>query len=314
MRKDVEILNRDQHLLLSLLDEEESEVMVHYPQGLGEFFGPHLQRDGFISFMAPEKRGKSFWLLDLAWRAVLERRRTMFYSVGDMSEKQMQWRFATRIARRPRFAGEIRVPYEIKKLKGHESDVQRRVKTFKDRLFKSELRAGIQRVEQKVASQKAFIKTYCASNSSTSVADIRADIEGKIREGWVPDVVVIDYADILAPEPGTSGQDYRHQINVTWQALRKLSQDYHVLLVTATQSDASSYKAIVLRREHFSEDKRKLSHVTGIIGINQIEEEKLKGVYRLNWIVLREGSYSESRCVHVAGCLAIANPAIVSAW
>jgi hypothetical protein len=127
-------------------------------------------------------------------------------------------------------------------------------------------------------------------------------------------VVVIDYADILAPEPGATKEDYRHQINVTWQALRRLSQDYHVLVVTATQSDASSYGARILRREHFSEDKRKYAHVTGMVGINQTEEEQGKGIFLLNWILLREGSYSPGRCVHVAGCLAIANPAIVSAW
>jgi hypothetical protein len=96
--------------------------------------------------------------------------------------------------------------------------------------------------------------------------------------------------------------------------MRRLSQENHVLVVTATQTDAKSYGVHTLRREHFSEDKRKFSHVTGIVGINQDPQEMELGVFRLNWIALREGSYSESRCCHVAGCLAIANPAIVSAW
>ena len=44
------------------------------------------------------------------------------------------------------------------------------------------------------------------------------------------------------------------------------------------------------------------------------EEEKKLGVYRLNWVLLREGYYVESRCVTVAGCLEIANPCMLSAW
>jgi hypothetical protein len=306
------------------LSQEEDEVLIHYPKDLGRFFGPHLQRDGFIAFMAPEKRGKSFWLMDLAWRsATRDHRRTLLYSVGDMSQHQILRRLAVRAARRPRDARKLKVPVELvsnEPPKGHKGEWETVVgrKSPKNVHFKSkEFPDAISLAKDVwpvIESVQPMLKLKCTSNSSTTVADIRADIEGKIQEGWIPDVVVIDYADILAPEIGVSSQDYRHQINTTWQALRRLSQDFHVLVVTATQSDASSYGAYLLRREHFSEDKRKFSHVTGIVGINQTEEEKRDGLFRLNWIALREGLSYESRCVHVAGCLAIANPAIVSAW
>jgi hypothetical protein len=154
----------------------------------------------------------------------------------------------------------------------------------------------------------------CTSNSTTTVADVRASLDEKIKGGWIPDVVVIDYADILAPEAGAKLQDFRHQTNETWKALRRLSQDYHVLVVTATQSDAASYEARLVTRKNFSEDKRKLSHVTGMVGLNQTEEEKSRGIYRLNWIVLREGVFYEARCVTSAGSLALANPAMLSIW
>jgi hypothetical protein len=302
---------KDREFVFSSYDREAADVLVHYPKDLGKFFGSHLRRGGFIAFMAPEKTGKSFWLIDLAWRAaVRDNRRTLFYSVGDMTDSQVNERLMVRTAKRPRWAEEIKYPLDIQPgRKKNKTVVLTEDRNYTKPLSKAEMGKALDQ------RSTALLGIQCVPNSSMSVADIQADITGLIHEGWVPDVVVIDYADILAPEPGTSGQDYRHQINVTWQALRRLSQQNHILVVTATQSSASSYGAHILRREHFSEDKRKYSHVTGLIGINQDHpEEKDEGIFRLNWIVLREGSYSDSRCVHVAGCLAIANPAIVSAW
>jgi hypothetical protein len=170
------------------------------------------------------------------------------------------------------------------------------------------------RIRLRTASSTSLLKLECTSNSTTNVGNIRTSIDEEIKLGWVPDVVVIDYADILAPETGTSAMDFRQQTNRTWQALRRLSQDYHILVVTATQSDAASYDTQLLTRKNFSEDKRKYAHVTGMVGINQNEEQKEIGVFRLNWILLREGIYYESRCVTVAGSLNIANPAILSTW
>ena len=300
--------------ILEALSSEENEVMIRYPGALGEFFDIHLQRDGFVAFLAPEKRGKSFWLMDLAWRAaVLNRRRTFFYSVGDLSQRQMMRRLLTRTLRRPLKARGIRIPRRVVVREGV-SRVRFKEEEYSHPASIAEVKRALKRVKMRTASSSSLLRLKCTSNSTTTVADIRTDLDEAAREGWIPDVIVVDYADILAPEIGQASQEYRHQINETWKALRRLSQDYHILVVTATQSDAASYETEMLRRRHFSEDKRKLSHVTGMIGLNQTEEEKGREIFRLNWILLREGIYYESRCVTVAGCLAIANPAMVSTW
>lgn len=295
--------------------EEEDSSLVHYPGAVGEFFGRHLQRDGFISFLAPEKRGKSFFLIDVAWRAaVKDKRRTMFFSVGDMSKRQMMQRFVVRAARRPIRAGTVVYPERIKKPEGEAVRVRSASVDYKERITSKEWRAAKQEILQLTASTSSLLKLECTSNSVTKVEDLRASMDEAIKAGWIPDVIVVDYADILAPETSAVRMDIRHQINETWKALRRLSQDYHVLVVTATQSDANSYDSHILTKKNFSEDKRKLSHVTGMVGLNQTEEEKHKGVYRLNWILLREGVYYETQCVHTAGSLALANPVMRSTW
>lgn len=297
------------------VEEQEDQTLIRYPGALGEFFGRQLQRDGFIAFLAPEKRGKSFFLIDVAWRAaVKEKRRTMFFSVGDMSKRQMMQRFVTRAAKRPIHAGTVVYPERIKHPEGESVKVRSVSVEYQERITTKEWMAAKDEIHKLTASTTSLLKLECTSNSTTKVEDIRLSMDEAIKSGWIPDVVVIDYADILAPETAAQRLDFRHQTNETWKALRRLSQDYHILVVTATQSDAASYESRILTKKNFSEDKRKLSHVTGMAGLNQDEEEKAKGLYRINWILLREGVYYESRCVHVAGSLALANPAMRSTW
>ena len=105
------------------------------------------------------------------------------------------------------------------------------------------------------------------------------------------DVVVIDYADLLATD---SRDDFRHRENLKWSNLRGLAQIFNCLVVTATQSDANSYSARTITKKHFSEDKRKLAHVTGMIGLNQTESEERDEEMRLNWVVLRRGKRGAS--------------------
>jgi hypothetical protein len=85
-------------------------------------------------------------------------------------------------------------------------------------------------------------------------------------------------------------------------------------VVTATQTAARGYDAITQSQKHFSEDKRKLAHVTGMVGLNQTVKEKEKGIMRLNWIELREGWYSERQCCYVATCFELANMAVKSCF
>jgi len=131
--------------------------------------------------------------------------------------------------------------------------------------------------------------------------------------GWTPVFIIIDYGDTPAP-PANSHKDFRHATNEIWKQLSALRQERHCCLVTATQADSASFDKATITRSNFSEDKRKLSHVTGMIGINQTPEEEDKGVIRLNWIVRREAEFRTFQCLHVATCLPICRPLVLSTF
>lgn len=298
--------------------EDADETLITYPGPLGKFLSQVFTRDALVSFMAPEKRGKSFWLIDVGWRAMCQRRKVAFFAVGDMSQKQMLRRLATRAAGRPIHATDPTKPVVLPKAIARGQDEPFAVVVSEDKHFSHDLswakawKSCQSVMKHKIRSRDSYFKLSCHPNSTLNVAGMSSILQGWERGGWVPDVIIVDYADILAPPFGVA--ETRDQINATWKQLRSLSQSLHCCVVTATQSDAASYKATTIDRSNFTDDKRKLAHVNNMIAINQTAEEKDQGIYRLNFVAAREFEYSESRCIHVAGCLAIANPAIRSCF
>ena len=96
--------------------------------------------------------------------------------------------------------------------------------------------------------------------------------------------------------------------------MRRLSQERHCLVVTATQANAASYDKKVLTMMNFSEDKRKMAHVTAMFGLNQTPDEKRQNLMRVGPIVIREGEFNSLNTVTVLQCLDIGRPYIGSYW
>jgi len=291
--------------------EESHEPLIKYTDGLGKFFGDTLERDGFIAFQGPEKRGKSFWLLDVAFRAVIQKRRVAFFECGDLSRNQIMRRFMVRVSRQPLYPCDVRYPLSIKHKPKRPPIIRTKHKHYKKGLtWRASYKAC--RMITKHRKLKDALRLSVHFNDTLNVEGIRGMLEEWERDGWIPDVIVIDYADILNMDH--TGLEGRDRIDYTWKQLRRLSQERHCLVVTATQTAARGYDVLTQSQKHFSEDKRKNAHVTGMVGLNQTVKEKEKGIMRLNWIELREGWYSERQCCYVATCFELANMAVKSCF
>jgi len=144
-------------------------------------------------------------------------------------------------------------------------------------------------------------KLYTCANSTINVEGIDTILDQWENEGIIFDVVVIDYADILAPEVGES--EFRHQQDARWKALRRLSQERHCCVITATQADAKSYDKETISLSNFSEDKRKYAHATAFWSLNQSEEEKRQKLIRIASLLVREDEFDSNDTVTVLQCL-----------
>lgn len=305
----MDMFNSEEFLAAAFAEQEPS--IVRYPGDIGRFFGNQFARDSFVAFAAPEKRGKSFLLMDIAFRAALQRRKVMFFEAGDMSKFQISRRFHARCCNRPFYKGSIEYPKSIRKRRDGKVVVRTETRSFANDLKQSEAKRKKKKImEKQIRSKEDYLRIECFPNSTLHTKQIESVLQDYAKDGWLADVLVIDYADILdMTYPKTEGRD---RIDRTWRELRKISQIFHCLVVTATQTNRESYDAKIITRRHSSEDKRKLAHVTAMYGINQTAEEKEQEIMRINCIELRDGMYLESNCVHIAGCLAVGNIAVKS--
>lgn len=347
---------------------QQMKPIVEYPGALGMFINHQLTRDAFIAFLAPEKRGKSYQLLDLAKRGVRQRLNVAFFQAGDMSENQQLRRLGIHLAKKSDlsiYTGDMWEPVKdcIKNqadtcdlnvresyvgLVGEDAPVTE--ESARNGLTKDQLinlyeenpdykpcwncskyqsqkwgcswikKVHVDSVLQKNEAVKLF-KDYFVknkrsfrlsthSNNTLSVSKINTILDEWYRKGFVPDMIIIDYADLLTD----TSTDYRHKQNEIWKDLRSLSQERHCLVATATQADAKSYRSNILTLDNYTEDKRKFGHVTAMFGLNQDPEgrENEIGIMRINQIVVREGEANIRQVVHVLQNLKRGQPVLTS--
>ena len=350
-----------------------AQPVLQYPGALGEMWNGQLIRGAFFAFLAPEKRGKSFMLMEMGLRAIRQKSNVAFFEAGDMTEDQILKRICIYIAQRSdneRYCQERFRPvgdcicnqldtctrkdrncdhgiYEGIDINMYMKEpaqfvdidiLKEKYKEFTDyepcKSYTCDKRKGtiwieqVKKVEplnQKAAAKKVrgFFRKYkrrfklvCYPAGTLSVTEIRKCLDiWERQDGFVPDIIVIDYADLLSADDGHV-LEFRHRQDFVWKNLRALSQERHVLLLTATQADAESYKKGRITMSNFSEDKRKLSHVTAQYGLNQDPEgrEKKAGIMRINEIVVREGEFSNDNEVCVLQDLAAGRPFTESFW
>ena len=302
----------------AVLSRTNVEPLVKFPGALGTFTELLFERESLVALEAPEKRGKSWGLQEVAWQAVLQGRKVAFFSCGDMSEIQMMRRLVTRANARPiagtKFGQTVKIPTFIEKLEASSmATVTYEEKKFPDPLdYRKAWDAFKEITKESLGGRRDLLKLSTHPTCTLSVAGMRSILDRWADGGWRPDIVAIDYADILAPPPGR--MESKEAIDHNWSQLRALSISDHILVLTATQTNAASYTVEVIGKGNFSGSKGKNAHVTAMIGINQSPAEKDMGVYRLNLPAARESELNDQTCVYVAGCLAVANPFILSTF
>ena len=79
---------------------EAAQPIVRYPGALGDLMNEHLVRDGFVAILAGEKKGKTWVLLDLAFRVLRQKANVAFFQAGDLTEGQMLRRIGIHLSRR----------------------------------------------------------------------------------------------------------------------------------------------------------------------------------------------------------------------
>ena len=126
---------------------------------------------------------------------------------------------------------------------------------------------------------------------SATIDDVENDLDMlEYSEGFVPDVVVIDYADILSPTDRRLVD--RSALDSIWKGLKGLAEKRNCLVITASQTNRKAIEKLSIRETDAAEDIRKIAHVDAMFGINQTFEEKSARTLRVNEIAHRHRFFS----------------------
>ena len=124
-----------------------------------------------------------------------------------------------------------------------------------------------------------IIKHY--PTKSVSVMGIRAHVEKCIMQDKKPDVIIVDYADLLRGH----GQEKRHELEGIYEDLRGMAGEYEIPVWTASQANRSALEEDVIDASKISESYGKVMVADFVLSLSRKVQDKLAGTGR--WHVIK---------------------------
>ena len=124
---------------------------------------------------------------------------------------------------------------------------------------------------------RLFIKEY--PTNTASVFTIRSHIERLDLKGFKPDIIIIDYADIMRST--RQFDSLRHELKLVYEELRGMAMEYKIPIWTASQSNKEGANAEIIDMTNMSEAYGKAMICDFIISVSRRSHEKASGWGRL---------------------------------
>lgn len=201
-------------------------------------------------FVAPAGIGKSMALVNIAAH-VAKRGLNVIYYTLELSETYVGARFDSHYTGIP-----------SQDLKFHQEEVVETLKNVKGKLI---------------------IKYY--PTKTASVNTIAAHIDKCIMQGVKPDVILLDYADLLR-DTGVKGA-VRNDIMLgnIYEELRGLAGTYQVPLYTASQANRSALEEDIIEADKIAESYAKVMVADFVVSLSRKTADKISGTGR--WHVIK---------------------------
>ena len=124
---------------------------------------------------------------------------------------------------------------------------------------------------------RLIIKEY--PTGTASIITIRNHLEKLMMKGFIPSLVVVDYADVMR-----STRQYdslRHELKLVYEELRNLSMELNVPIWTASQANRDSAKSDIVGLENMSEAYGKAMVADVVLSLSRKAMEKDTGAGRI---------------------------------
>ena len=138
--------------------------------------------------------------------------------------------------------------------------------------FKEEIYEQVQDIEGVL-----IVKEYPTKSASTR--SLRTHLEKLQMRDIHPDMVIVDYGDLLRPISGKS--EKRHELESIYEEMRGLAREFNCCLWTASQTNRSGLNAEVITMESISEAFNKCFVSDFIFSLSRTVEDKQSNTGRI---------------------------------
>jgi len=236
-----------------MVTQHQEEVIPTGIAGLDKVLGGGLAKGEFLCTIAPTGRGKTMWLINMAYGAIVNRRKTLFLTM-ELSEEVINARIVRRVSKLSR--KEIRLDKE---------KAQQSVDLFVN-----------------IAEDLSVIyqKPHMVSVPAVSVL-----VDKFKREFGGLDLLLIDYLDRLKLPVKDPRLGYGYLVD----ELRDLAVEKNIAVASATQANRASLSAVVVTEEFVGESFKKIENSDVAISLNRSESDEKKNAGRI--VVLKNREY-----------------------
>lgn len=260
-----------------------------------------------LVFIGLKGRGKSWYIINCAKYAILQRLKVLIVSL-EMSEAryaqrltQALWSYSkrplTEIQRMSFLTDERGTIVKINK------EFLKDLPSFSDK----DIRKTLTDKFKKMRTPELIIKNF--PSGQLTMPALRAYLKNlESYAGFVPDLLLLDYVDLMK----TEAKSLRLEIGQYYKDLRGLAGEYHMATVTPSQSNREGEDAKLITGKYLSEDYSKGMTADTIITYTQTEFEKKLGLARL--FVDKARNEEDGRTVLVAQAYSIGQFCLQSAF
>lgn len=144
----------------------------------------------------------------------------------------------------------------------------------------------IKQIIQKIPG-KLFIKYF--PSESISPLNIRFAIEKLQIAGFDPDIIIIDYADILRPTHQSYKVDNYNDAGKIYSELRCIAGEMQKAIWTASQQNRSALDKEIIGASSIADSSKKINIADFVMSLSRLADDKIRGTGRVHIIKNRFG-------------------------
>lgn len=229
-----------------------------------------------VLFIAPAKKGKSWFLVHGGKYSLLQRKRVLVVTL-EMSEAAYSMRFVQSLFSVTKRQARLAVPQFRRNDEGHFVGID-----FEDVERPTLGDDGVRRMIEKNIKQRfrnwnpLIIKGWPMMTLTMQHFRVYLDTLERLHK-FIPEVVVFDYPNLMKISP----DNVRMETSTVFRELRGLATERGFALITATQGNRQAAEARTTMDTHVAEDYSVIATADVAITYSQTPEEKRLGLARL---------------------------------